>query len=352
MTPPRPGHRPSHSDVSNSKGTVTVFGAYGHTAGFVASELTLRGWDLILSGRDADKLQAAADRHPGSGSRVASIEDLDSVDRALAGAAAVINCAGPFGESTPALIDAALRAGIPYIDFTAEPFVTIETFENYTDPARDAGIVVLPSMGFFGALGDLLATAAMGDWPSADEITVAVALDSWTPTRGTRLAGERRAGRRLVWTDDHMTERSDQEPRPIGKWDFPAPFGTQQVEGEFSTVDTLTIAHHLSVPQISTYFYLDATGDPDRSIEAPVGRSAQVFVIEAAARRDGQERRVTARGRDIYAVTAPLVVEALERILDGRCFVTGVVSAGEAFDTQDFLGALHEDPENGFSLDR
>ena len=47
-----------------------------------------------------------------------------------------------------------------------------------------------------------------------------------------------------------------------------------------------------------------------------------------------------ASGQDIYAVTAPLVVEAVDRILTGRTRTIGVASAGEMFDAPDFLGAL------------
>jgi hypothetical protein len=57
-------------------------------------------------------------------------------------------------------------------------------------------------------------------------------------------------------------------------------------------------------------------------------------------RRGGERRRGVARGRDIYAFTAPIVVEALERILDGRHKTAGVVAAGEIFDAGDFLRAL------------
>lgn len=47
-----------------------------------------------------------------------------------------------------------------------------------------------------------------------------------------------------------------------------------------------------------------------------------------------------ARGQDIYAVTAPLVVEAVHRILGGQTRTIGVASAGEIFDAAGFLGAL------------
>jgi hypothetical protein len=52
------------------------------------------------------------------------------------------------------------------------------------------------------------------------------------------------------------------------------------------------------------------------------------------------ERRAVARGRDIYAVSAPLAVEAVERVLTGRTRTVGVASAGAIFDAADFLGAL------------
>jgi hypothetical protein len=57
-------------------------------------------------------------------------------------------------------------------------------------------------------------------------------------------------------------------------------------------------------------------------------------------RSGGEERRIVARGEDIYAVSAPLAVEAVERILSGRTKAKGVVPAGEIFDAPDFLRAL------------
>ena len=59
------------------------------------------------------------------------------------------------------------------------------------------------------------------------------------------------------------------------------------------------------------------------------GRSAQTFLIEAVVRRGSEERRAVVRGQDIYAVTAPLVVEALRRLLAQSPMRRGVVTAGE-----------------------
>src|SRR5688500_2613509 len=99
---------------------VAVFGAYGHTGRFVVSELRKRGLTPILSGRDPDKLAAFAAAHPGLDARPASIDDPASLDRAIAGAAAIINCAGPFLDTATPVIRAALRARVHYFDMAAE----------------------------------------------------------------------------------------------------------------------------------------------------------------------------------------------------------------------------------------
>ncbi|MEU1397069.1 saccharopine dehydrogenase, partial [Micromonospora zamorensis] len=70
------------------------------------------------------------------------------------------------------------------------------------------------------------------------------------------------------------------------------------------------------------------------------GRSAQTFTVDVVVRRGDTRRRVVATGRDIYAVSAPLAVEAVRRILAGQTKTSGVASAGEIFDALDFLRAL------------
>jgi short subunit dehydrogenase-like uncharacterized protein len=125
-----------------SSRAVTVFGAYGHTGRFVVSQLRKRGWTPILSGRDADKLNASAAEHPGSEVRVASVDNPQSLDRAISGAGAIINCAGPFLDTAVPIIEAAIRWGIHYLDVAAEQAVVLDVFERFADVARVAGVVI------------------------------------------------------------------------------------------------------------------------------------------------------------------------------------------------------------------
>ncbi|MFE4618604.1 saccharopine dehydrogenase family protein [Streptomyces sp. NPDC056747] len=330
--------------------TVAVFGAYGHTGRFVVAELLNRGFAPVLTGRDADKLEALGATHPGLAVRPATVDDPSSLDRALAGAAAVINVAGPFASTAAPVIEAALRAGIPYVDVAAELEANADTFAQFADRAAEAGTVVIPAMAFFGGLGDLLVTAAMGDWTSADEAHVAYALSSWHPTAGTRSAGtvsrERREGRRVVFSEGRMQYRDDAPPTL--KWSFPGPTGVRSVIGEFTMADVVTVPSHLAIPEVRTYMTVEAAKDvvaPETPAPTAVdesGRSAQTFVVDVVVRSGDEERRATASGQDIYAFSAPLAVEAVHRVLTGQIKTVGVASAGAIFDAPDFLRALTE----------
>jgi short subunit dehydrogenase-like uncharacterized protein len=326
---------------------VVVYGAYGHTGRFVTAELCRRGLVPILSGRDTDKLAALGTRHPDLEVRPAAIDDPGSLERAISGAAAVINCAGPFLDTARPVAAAAVRSGVHYLDVSAEQAAVQDIYRQHTDSARAAGVAVVPAMAFYGGLADLLATSAMGDWASADEITVAVALDRWWPTAGTRRTGQRNTVQRLVVTDGRLTPVAD--PPPTRTWSFRDPLGPQQTVGiPFSEI--ITMATHLRVPKIHSFINSaplqdlrdPATPTPEAIDET--GRSAQRFMVDVVARSGTSERRLTASGRDIYAVTAPIVVEATARILDGRTSTVGVAAPGEMFDAADVLDALSPDP--------
>lgn len=320
-----------------------VYGAYGHTGRFVVAELLRRGHEPILGGRDVVRLESLRAEHPGTTVCVARVEDREAVDRMLLGAQAVLNCAGPFIDTSAALLEAAVRAGIPYLDVAAEQPVVLAAFERFDRAARDAGVLAVPAMAFYGGFGDLLATAAIDGWDEVDEVTLAIALDRWWPTRGTRLTGERNPGKRLVYRGGRL-ERGD--PFPPGTWTFPPPFGAQEVAG-LQLAESILIPRHLRTGDLRVYLNRAPLDDMhDSSTPPPVaadasGRSAQIFVVDVVARRGSEERRAIAGGRDIYAFTAPLVVEAMERVLAGNTRVaSGVVSPGEVFDARAFLEAL------------
>ena len=314
---------------------VAVYGASGHTARFVIAELQRRGLDVVAVGRDAATLPSGVPQ------RVAALDEPAALDRAFAGCGVVINCAGPFLDTAAPVVEAALRVRAAYLDVTAEQASALDTFERHDAAARSAGVAVIPAAGFYGGLADLLATV-LADGKPVDDMQVAVALDHWWPTPGTRRTGERNQVPRVVVEDGMHVPMT---PAHGVTWTFDAPHGAQPMEAmAFSEI--ITIPRHLQVRNLHAYLNSASLGDirdastpPPTSVDAH-GRSAQHFSMQVVAARASGRRRAIASGRDIYAVTAPLVAEAAERMLRPGFDRAGAMSLGQAFDAADFLRAL------------
>ncbi len=320
---------------------IAVYGAYGHTGRFVLDELRRRGFTAVACGRDVARLRELT-AATGIETRVASVDDPAKLDAAFADVVAVLHCAGPFLDTAAPVLDAALRARIHYLDVAAEQRAVADTLARDAD-ARAAGVAVVPAMAFYGGLADLLVTAALDGAVDADAVDIAVALDGWHPTRGTRLTGDRNHYPRTYIEHDQM--RTLPDPAPIRETDFPPPFGRQ--ESVLLTLsEAVLVPHHIACRNLHAWMNLaplrdlrDPSTPPPAAVDGS-GRSAQRFAVEVRVRRGNRQARAGASGRDIYAITAPLLVEALQRILDGRVRGCGALAAGQAFNAADFLAAL------------
>jgi hypothetical protein len=203
----------------------------------------------------------------------------------------------------------------------------------------------MPSLAFYGGMPDLMATAALGEWDSADSIAIMIGLDSWHPTNGTRVTIDR-IGTPKVFTGGELV------PKPVSpsrsKWNFGPQLGDHALtEVPFS--EMVLIPRHLKTREVRTFLNCGAIGDvmdaktPTPKAADSTGRSPQRFVMEVEVSRGSESRGAIMRGRDIYAITAPLVCEAVERLLERNLDVSGVRAPGEVFDARSFLPDI--DPE-------
>lgn len=275
--------------------------------------------------------------------RIAACDDPDALDEALRGTCAVINCAGPFLDTAPALVEASLRAGVHYFDITAEQRSARQSLATYDAEARERGVVVLPAMGFFGGLADLLAADLASRIGPVDSLEIGVALDYWHPTQGTRLTGDRNTARRLIVADGRFAPMP--RPAPTREWAFPEPFGDQSVTA-VTLSEIVTINRHLAARSICSYMNLaplrdiNDPGTPPPTKTDASGRSSQRFVMDVRAASAGGRCGITASGFDIYAITAPIVVEGCQRVLQGPSMTGGAYAPAELFDSESFLAAL------------
>jgi hypothetical protein len=83
----------------------------------------------------------------------------------------------------------------------------------------------------------------------------------------------------------------------------------------------------------------------DARTPAPVaedasGRSAQRFELAVRLVQNGLTRTASVRGQDIYAVTAPIVMDAASRLLRTGYERSGAMALAEAMDPLDLLRSL------------
>lgn len=333
------------SPTTAAPGPVLVYGASGHTGRFVCEELRRRGVPFVLGGRDTQRLSALAGSPGALDARAAPIDDPAALRQAFAGVAAVINCAGPFLDTAEPVCRAALDAGAHYLDVAAEQAAAATLLHGFARQARERHRAVLPASAFYGGLADLLASAAIGSWPSAERVEVAVALDSWHPTRGTRVTGQRNTFARLRIADGALQP----VPQPAAQttWAFAAPFGPQPVV-ELPFTEMVAMHHHLPVREARSFLMLASLEDvrnpntPAPVVDAATGRSSQRFQVEVVVQHEGATRRAMAAGQDIYAISAPIIVEAVVRLLDPTqpAHEGGAFTLAQRFDAADFLRAL------------
>lgn len=322
---------------------IVVLGAGGHTGRFVVDALRRKGANAIAATRSGRFTPIAGEEEA---CRVLDFSRPDALDDVLRGADAVINCAGPFFDTALPAAEAALRAGIPYLDVSAEQETTRRLFDTLGDCARAAGVTILPAMAFFGGFADLLVSTLVADGEEVETIEIAVGLDSWEPTAGTRLTGEKNVYPRMIVRDGALVPIPD--PAPAGEWQFPAPLGVQPVTC-VALSEIILISRHINAGSITSFMNLKPLDDlheratpPPRPVDAR-GRSAQRFIMDVRATIGDDVRRTTASGTDIYAVSAPLVVNACLDLLARDISTPGVRTPGEVLNAEAFLAGLAPD---------
>src|SRR4051794_40240438 len=178
-----------------STNAIAVYGPTGYTGRQVLAELRRQGITPILVGREPARLDALA---AGDRVRVATLDDAEALRRSFDGASAVINCVGPFESSAEPVGSAAIAAGAHYLDFTAEQAPVIALYERLHPAAVQAGVAIVPAVGFYGGLGDLLVAMTARGLSSPIQVTCAYAVQNWLLTEASRATAGIVAGRRWV----------------------------------------------------------------------------------------------------------------------------------------------------------
>ena len=181
-----------------------IYGANGYTGRLIAEEAARRGLKPLLAGRDPHAIRSLA-AELDCPSRVFQLDDVGAISTHLADLKAVLHCAGPFSATARPMIDACLKAGTHYLDITGE-IPVIEAAAARHQRAVEAGVTLIPAVGFDVVPSDCLAAMLARRLPQATHLTLAfTGTGTVSPgTARTMLEGLPHGGR--VRVDGRITK--------------------------------------------------------------------------------------------------------------------------------------------------
>lgn len=321
--------------------SLLVYGAYGYTGRLVTERAVDVGLTPIVAGRDRTRVVDMATRY-GLQHRVFSLANPEAVARALDSIDTVVHCAGPFVDTAQPMVAACLQTGTHYLDITGEVEV-FEALADQDDHATEAGIVLLPGVGFDVVPTDCLAAHVHEQVPNAHTLDLAF-MGLGRVSQGTlrTAVGQMGAGGVVRRNGALQTVPPGWTTRTV---DFGADGPGERTVISIPWGDLATAYRSTHIPNITTYTYLPQTARTllqlsryvqwllqapivqtllERWVEQlPAGPSAdereegETFVWANARTADGTSATARLRGPEGYTFTAHAAVAAAQHVLRG-----------------------------------
>lgn len=299
--------------------TLMIYGAAGYTGGMAAEHAASAGLNLVLAGREKDRTTLESMAVSLSASiRLFSLDNPHAVATGLDGIRVLLNAAGPFANTAEPLMSAAIRAGVHYLDFSAE----LDTYREalaLDARASAAGVMLLPGSGGSVAMLGSLAGHAVARVRDARKISIALHVAGAMSRGSATSASQNIALETLHLADGELRTRSPQEVR-----DFDFGSGPRS-SFPVTLPDLVTIHHATGVSDIETFVHVSAGAFPTGEVkQMPAGpsfeeREASRYhaAVEVTA-VDGTVVRSLLETVNGYTFTAMAAADAARRVLAGE----------------------------------
>jgi short subunit dehydrogenase-like uncharacterized protein len=318
---------------------VLLYGATGFSGGLLIAPLRAMGLDVVLAGRDAAKLAPLARRH-GLAWRAFGLGPGMLDEAALADAALVLHCAGPFRETASAMMAACIRTGTHYLDLAGEWPVFAEAMRRGPEAAA-AGVMLMPGVGYTLVASDCLLALAVARVPDVVRLRLAIS-EFALMSRGTLRSVLGQTSPTVL-----VRRRGELQSLPVGQLTRRFDFGAGErsatavtwpdvVTAQFTTgVDTIeafaevdrgmdlayrtgaALAPLLAAAPVQGLLRQLSLAWPEAPSEAARRAAGLVTLVEA----EDRWRRPTTlrlRSRDGYSVTARTAPEIARRVAAGE----------------------------------
>lgn len=333
--------------------TWIIYGATGYTGRHIAALAASKGMRPVLAGRNGSVLADLASRLDLEW-RAFNLDEPDCVAAGLSGHQLLLNCAGPFVNTYGPLIEACMAEGVHYLDITGEVPVC-EALDRWDLQAKERDIVIMPAVGFDMVPGDCLGAMLQRGMPDATDLQVAYAFEG-AITRGSVRTSI------LTFTPDVLVRRDGELiilPNPIHRsFDFGPQSSFRNVVCPAVTFgDISTTWRTTGIPNVTAFIHMSKqfldlaqiAGEEDinRLPEGPDDAqltTMKTYIVATVTNKAGDALAARLTTPQTYAITFPLAVECVRRVLEGRVapgYRTPAASFGQDY-IERFEGCLLE----------
>ena len=168
---------------------VVVYGASGYTGRLVCEFLRQYQVPFVAAGRDIQRLEEAMRQVPGIESAdyeiVAVQHTVEELTALFSGRQVVCNIVGPFERFGETVVQAALAAGIHYIDTTGEPAFVELLKEKYGAPFREKSLTLAPCTAYMYTPAEIATRICIeeGDVDSLEVVTAGTFVPTFASTQ-------------------------------------------------------------------------------------------------------------------------------------------------------------------------
>jgi len=156
-----------------SKNPVIIYGASGYTGRLIAEYLRDYGIPFTAAGRSRAAVEAGMAAVPGIETAKFDIievpHEVDALAAAFEGRTVVCNVVGPFITKGATTVEAALKAGIHYIDTSGEQRSFITARDHWGQKYADKNLVCAPGTAYMYAPAEIVARIAL-ETPGTDSV--------------------------------------------------------------------------------------------------------------------------------------------------------------------------------------
>jgi short subunit dehydrogenase-like uncharacterized protein len=294
-----------------------IYGATGYTGRMAATRAKEMGLDMVIAGRNESKLSELASgwevEH-----RVLALDDPGAIKKALNEVSVLLNFAGPFAQTAEPLMRACIEAGVHYLDITAEINV-YRRADRLDQQARDAGVMLMPGVGWDVVPTDCLAVYLAGQVDNPRSLRIALQV-AGSMSRGSAISvGEIIGAGLMVRKNGELIATPEAEPELFDFGEGPV------LCAPLSFGDLVTAWHSTAIPNISMFVQITGEAFPEGDLtqlpDGPTREQREAHPARAVAEVIGADGVIASARIDTvngYSYTPLSAIEAARRVLTGE----------------------------------